>query len=83
MSEWNFDMEAAPRGHTELRTRKGRDGTETEYAHHVSAKIIAAAADGVTVTVSNWLPDQERWNMFNKDAPPVAWMPWPEHPGTP
>jgi hypothetical protein len=81
MGEWNFDMSAAPRGQTELRTRKGRDGSDIEYTRHVSPKIIAAAADGETVTVSHWIPDAERWNMFAKEHPPIAWMPWPAHPG--
>lgn len=80
MTTWNFDMDAAPRGKHEVRTRKGKDGSETEFNHFVPARIIAASSDGVTVTASNWLPEQGRWNMFNKDAPPIAWAPWPEHP---
>lgn len=81
MTDWNFDIEAAPKGYSEQRTRKGKDGTDVDYTHYVSVKIIAAASDGKSVTVSNWLPEQGRWNMFGKDSPPIAWMPWPEHPG--
>lgn len=78
---WNRDMSVAPKGTTDMRQRKGKDGSETDYEHFVPAKIIAAASDGKTVTVSNWLPEQGRWNMFTKEQPPVAWMPWPDHPG--
>lgn len=78
---WDFDMTAAPRGTTEQRQRKGNDGETVVYSQHVSAKILAAADDGKTVTVSNWIPDQQRWNMFAKEHPPIAWMPWPNHPG--
>lgn len=41
--------------------------------------IIAAGSKG-HVTVSKWLPREERWQMFSKDTPPLAWMPWPTHP---
>jgi len=79
--EWNFDLSAAPKGRFETRLRNGRDGSQSEYQHFVRELIIAAASDGKTVTVSSWLPDQERWNMFAKEAPPIAWQSWPEHPG--
>jgi len=39
--------------------------------------VIAASICGV-VTKSKWLGD--RWNMFTKDVPPVAWQIWPDHP---
>ena len=76
MSAWNFDMSEAPRGHHE--DRAVAKGTRKVF---IPARIIAAASDG-TVTLSNWIPDQQRWNMFTEDAPPIAWMPWPEHPGS-
>ena len=78
MSAWNFDIEQAPRGHFEPVTQKiGKNVVTTEK--HVPALIIAAGNDGV-VTASRWLPKEGRWNMFTKDAPPLAWQPWPEHP---
>lgn len=77
---WNFDMSSAPKGQSEQRQRKDKDGGHVIYSQFVPAKILAAASDGKTVTVSNWIPDQARWNMFAKEAPPIAWMPWPEHP---
>lgn len=77
---WNFNMEEAPKGRTE--TREYVQGAKTvSRSVFVPDRIIAASADGVTVTPSSWMPDQGRWNMFNKDTPPIAWQPWPEHPG--
>ena len=81
MSEWNFDMNAAPRG--KLKTVRRRIGErEVDVTEHVPDLIIAAGNCGV-VTLSKWLPDQGRWNMFTKSTPPIAWHPWPEHPEPP
>lgn len=79
MADWNFNMDDAPRGRTETRTRKGKDGSQTEYEHFVPVKILAAGS-GDVVTISRWLPDEQRWNMFSKDVPPIAWQPFPDHP---
>jgi hypothetical protein len=75
---WNFNMDEAPKGEMKL-VKFGKNEREI----HVPKKIIAT--DGHIVTVSNWLPPQDyrpvgRWNMFNADSPPIAWMPWPEAP---
>jgi hypothetical protein len=77
--EWNYDMSAAPRGEYRDVHRKVGDRAIT-VSQHFPATIFVAANDGKTVTPSKWLPEQERWNMFTKDAPPIAWMPWPTHP---
>lgn len=76
--KWNFNLDEAPRGYSRFVTRRiGKNDITTE--EHVPGLIIAAGNDGV-VTVSRWLPKEERWNMFTKDVPPMAWMPWPKHP---
>lgn len=81
MGEWNFNMDEAPKGRTETRSWTSADGKEGQRQVFVSERIIAAAGDDKqTVTPSNWLPDQGRWNMFAKEHPPIAWMPWPNHP---
>lgn len=81
MTDWNFNMAEAPRGQTETRSWTKEDGTEAQRSVFIPERIIAAAGDEKqTVTVSNWLPDQNRWNMFAKEHPPIAWMAWPEHP---
>lgn len=76
---WNFDMSAATRGKmTKIKRVIGRQEAEVEV--FAPDLIIAAGRCGV-VTVSRWLPKAGRWCMFTKDAPPVAWQPFPEHPG--
>lgn len=78
MTNWNYNMSEAPKGsYREVAIGKG-----TRKIHE-PVRIIAAAPDSDVVTISNWLPDQERWNMFTKERPPIAWAPWPEHPGEP
>ena len=77
MGGWNFDMSAAPKGEHRQVPIGSKGGTRSI---HVPTRIIAAAADGKTVTISGWVDDQNRWNMFTQDAPPIAWMPWPDHP---
>ena len=78
MSGWNFDMDAAPKGNTVTVTRTVKD-REVTYDKHIPELIIAAGNGGV-VTLSRWLPDEGRWNMFTKATPPLAWQPWPAHP---
>jgi hypothetical protein len=78
MIGWNFNMAEAPRGETRVEARKiGKNDAHIE--RHIPAQIIAAGQCGV-VTLSYWLPKQDRWSMFSKDAPPIAWMPFPSHP---
>lgn len=75
---WNFNMDEAPRGDVRMVTRKiGKNEVTTE--EHVPALIIAAG-NGDVVTMSKWLPKEGRWMMFTRDVPPLAWMPWPDHP---
>ena len=78
---WNFNMDEAPRGEErEVRRTVGNRKEESVWTEHIPVQIIAAGSCGV-VTLSRWLPVEERWNMFTKASPPVAWQPWPTHPG--
>lgn len=52
-----------------------------EAAPH-GVKIIALGSVG-TVTLSRWMPKENRWEMFTKDCPPIAWQPWPTAPEVP
>lgn len=81
MSAWNFNISEAPKGRTDWITtgKTNKDGSPVLKRVHVAPRIIAAG-DGGVVTLSRWLPVEERWEMFTKDCPPLAWMPWPEHP---
>lgn len=76
---WNFDMSAAPKGGLVTKTMKVRDGERTVEVWE-APRIIAASKCGL-VTTSRWLHDVERWEMFSKGGDPIAWQPWPDHPG--
>ena len=78
MMEWDFNISNAPRGHEEekIKTIKGKDVVSKVF---VPVKIIVACKCG-TVTLSHWIPQQQRWNMLAKGEKPLAWLPWPEHP---
>lgn len=78
---WNFDMASAPRGEELARVVKTAKGDRL-VPHYEHVRIIAAGNKGI-VTLSRWLPNEERWEMFTKDVPPFAWMPWPTAPEVP
>jgi len=43
-------------------------------------QIITASKCG-KVIVSKWLEKEQRWNMYTKDSPPIAWWGiYPSHP---
>lgn len=77
MTNWNFNMEEAPKGYfkdTEIKIK----GEVKIVKKYIKENVIVAGEKN-TVTVSNWIPSDERWNMFTKDCPPVAWIPFPKH----
>jgi len=78
MTPWNFNMDEAPRGETRM-VKRTIGKNEVEVAKFIPAQIIAAGNDEV-VTVSYWIPNEERWSMFTKAVPPMAWQPFPTHP---
>jgi hypothetical protein len=75
---WNFNMDEAPRGRTNLVTRQ--IGKNVVVGEEFLPDHIIAAGNDLVVTLSRWLPKEGRWSMFTKDTPPVAWMTWPKHP---
>ena len=76
--DWNFEIEAAPRGQTTLQPRKVGD-KETTVSVFVPDRVILATKCG-KVTLSEWLPKEGRWMMLAAGEQPVAWQLWPEHP---
>lgn len=79
MTEWNYDMDAAPRGDMAKVERViGKNTVEADVFTPV--RIIAASVEGEVVTVTQWLPREARWEMFSKNHPPLCWKPWPRHP---
>lgn len=75
---WNFDMAKAPKGSWQNVERTVGKAIKVARVH--TPELIIAAGNGGVVTISRWLPEEERWNMFTKDVPPLAWQPWPKHP---
>lgn len=71
--DWSFDMSKAPRG----KYRVIPSGPNAKGARRVfeRAEIIAASACGI-VTVSYFIPEERRFNMFTADSGPIAWMPY-------
>ena len=71
MAQWNHDLTKAPRGSIRI-VPAGKDATRKIM---VPTEIIAASACGV-VCIARWLDDQKRWDMFTREAPPIAWQPY-------
>lgn len=72
MGSWSTDMSKAPRGRYRVIASANGKGTRRVFE---PADIIVASACGV-VTVARWLDDEQRWNMFTTEVPPIAWMPY-------
>jgi hypothetical protein len=86
MTDWNFDISAAPRGHYVEETLPGRSGSVRTIRKHAAPKVILATKCKKVIQ-SKWLPPDDserrpigRWEMLNAGEEPVAWMPWPSHP---
>jgi hypothetical protein len=80
MSDWNNDMSQAPRGfvaHTTVSTANGPRSS----SRFIAQRLILATKCG-KVTLSQYIPDEERWMMLSKGEEPVAWQRWPEHPSS-
>ena len=75
--EWNFDMDAAPRGRI-IKTVK-RIGKHDKEVPKFVKDLVLLACDG-SVVLSYWIPDQSRWCMLSTKNEPIAWMPYPEYP---
>jgi len=71
MSGWNLDMTRAPRGRYRIVALSNGKGTRKIF----EPVPIIAAGRGV-VTVTRWLDDQKRFDMFTAEVPPFAWMPY-------
>lgn len=75
---WRTDLDAAPRGQHVTNIVTTKNGARSSR-HFVSEPVILASKCGKVVK-SKWLEDG-RWEFFNKGEQPVAWQPWPTHPG--
>lgn len=83
MADWNFDISEAPRGGLVDRqtSRSDKEGNPVVVSEWVSPRVIAASSCGKVIS-TRWMPESERWEMFTKESPPIAWQPWPAHPTT-
>jgi hypothetical protein len=87
MNEWNYDMDAAPKGRYVMRKLNTKHGLVDREVHEPDLII---ATDGNIVTLTKWLPPittgpeahrrDGRWTMFATWQTPLAWMPWPKAP---
>lgn len=86
MTEWNHNMDSAPRGTEKTVNRVVRGNTVAIKEHHIDA-VWLATHDG-KVHRSYWIPTtpkaEGRWSGFSVGSEqPVAWQPYvvPAHPG--
>lgn len=68
-------IESAPKGN--YKNVKCGKGWEKEV--HEPVYVLVPTSDG-KITMSYWVPSQERWSMFTKKKPPTHWMPLPDLP---
>lgn len=80
--DWNYNMDECPKSYIEPKTITDKNGVSRTVDNVIDMKVILASADCDTVTVSRWLPKEQRWNMFSKGQTPKAWMHYPAHPDT-
>ena len=78
MSAWDFDISNAPRGNKVLAVQKRQKG-DVAVMRFVPDRVILATKCG-KVTLSHFIPEEDRWMMLAKGEEPVAWMAWPTHP---
>ena len=72
MGTWSFDITKAPRGRYRIVAMANGKGTRKVFE---PVEIITASACGV-VSVSRWVDDEKRFDMFTAEVPPIAWMPF-------
>jgi hypothetical protein len=88
MMEWNYDMDAAPRGieieHKEEKLIGGKL-TEVTSIDFTPQRVWIANHDG-NVYATYWVRETKRfpghWSGFTANEPGLAWMPYvkPTHP---
>lgn len=79
-ASWNFDISKAPRGRYEIVNRRfGK--TFSDMKVFVPEPVILASKCGKVIK-SRYIPDEKRWECFQKGEQPIAWMPWPSHPAS-
>lgn len=78
---WNFDISQAPRGKMVTQVQSRTKG-DIEVTRFVPDRVILATKCGKR-TLSQYIPDEDRWQMLAKGEQPIAWFPWPDYPEVP
>lgn len=78
MSDWNFDIDLAPRGQMTTKLHATKTGTSAVEVFQPERVILATKCG--KVTPSQYLPKEDRWEALAKGESPVAWQVWPVHP---
>lgn len=80
MSEWNFDISTCPKG-SNLKESREVGGRVADIMCFRPFYVWAAGDCGV-VTKSYIENGGDKFSMFSKDHPPIAWQPFnkPKHP---
>lgn len=69
---WSSDISKAPHGRYDVVARNIRGGGTADHRVFRPAYVWLASRCG-KVTMSSYLPDQKRWEMFSRGEQPVAW----------
>lgn len=77
--EWNFNIKECPKSYFVAVKTTDSLGREFEKQKVVEVPVILATSCE-TVTVSRWLPKEQRWNGLSKFEQPIAWCVFPTHP---
>jgi hypothetical protein len=85
MTDWNYNIDEAPRGKTVVKFAKTKNGTAS-YEAFEKEKIIGCIDNPEKwVAVTYWTPPTKhtpkgRWSGATQDQELLAWMPMPKHP---
>ncbi|MBZ5673736.1 MAG: hypothetical protein LAP61_05760 [Acidobacteriia bacterium] len=69
------EIGTAPKGMTKT-IKSGKDSTREAHV----PQWVFVWKPGMEPTLSRYLPEQDRWSGFTKDAPPTLWHPQPSKP---
>jgi len=78
-NQWNYNMGEVSKSYIKGKVHL-REGKLVSIPTLVPKKIIAAMNGKTLVTVTYWLPNEDRCCMSAHGQVPICWMPWPEYP---
>lgn len=78
MTEWNTDMDRAPKGKMVKVDRIVASTKAVRVYEEFQPDYVIIMSECRKVIKSYWLPDEARWAGFSKTEQPLAWMDWPK-----